>query len=88
MVSISKTFKALSDPTRRQILKLLKIKDMPAGEIGSHFDITAPSLTHHLNILKQSNLVSSQKKGQEVIYSLNLSVFEETATLLSDFFHK
>lgn len=88
MASLSKTFKALSDPTRREILRLLKNKDMPAGEVGSHFDITAPSLTHHLNILKNSGLITSQKKGQEVIYSLNMSVFEETATLLSDFFHK
>jgi len=82
------TMQALSDPTRRKILELLKKKDMPAGEIGKHFDITPPSLSHHLNVLKQADLITYRRKGQELIYSLNLSVFEEVAKLLIRFFKK
>lgn len=79
---------ALSDPTRRKILELLKKKDMAAGEIGKRFKITLPSLSHHLNILKHANLVTSQRQGQEIIYSLNLSVFEEIYKSLIKFFKK
>lgn len=85
---INVTFQALSDPTRRKILELLKKKDMAAGEIGSYFEITLPSLSHHLNILKQADLVTFQRKGQELIYSLNLSVFEEVSKVLIKFFKK
>ena len=85
---MTKTMQALVDPTRRKILELLKKKDMPAGEIGKYFSITPPSLSHHLNILKQANLVTYQRKGQELIYSLNLSVFEEVAQTLIKFFRK
>ena len=83
---LNKTFQALSDPTRRRILELLRKKDMAAGEIGSHFKITLPSLSHHLNILKQADLVTFQRQGQELIYSLNLSVFEEVAKAMIKFF--
>jgi len=85
---LNKTLNALSDPTRRKILDLLKKKDLPAGEIGQHFNITLPSISHHLNILKQTDLVSSQRKGQQIIYSLNLSVFEEIAKILINYFKK
>ena len=87
-MTLNKTFRALSDPTRRKILELLKKQDMAAGEIGKHFDITLPSLSHHLNTLKQAELVTSQRRGQEIIYSLNLSVFEEAAKALLAFFKK
>lgn len=70
-------FKALSDPTRRQILQLLKEKDLTAGEIASYFDIAKPSISHHLNTLKQAELVLSEKQGQNVIYSLNTTTFQE-----------
>jgi ArsR family transcriptional regulator, arsenate/arsenite/antimonite-responsive transcriptional repressor len=83
---LNETFNALSDPTRRKILDLLKNKDLPAGELGKSFNITLPSLSHHLNILKQTNLVTSQRKGQQIIYSLNLSVFEEVAKTLINYF--
>ena len=85
-MTLNKTLHALSDPTRRKILDLLKKKDMPAGEIGKRFNITLPSLSHHLNILKQTDLVSSQRNGQQIIYSLNLSVFEEVAKTLIKYF--
>ncbi|MGL4736918.1 MAG: autorepressor SdpR family transcription factor [Cellulosilyticaceae bacterium] len=70
-------FKALSDPTRRQILQLLKEKDLTAGEIASYFDIAKPSISHHLNALKQAQLVLSEKQGQNVLYSLNTTTFQE-----------
>lgn len=76
----------MSDPTRRKILELLKKRDMSAGEIGKHFNITLPSMSHHLNILKNANLVTSRRKGQTIIYSLNLSVFEEISKALIKFF--
>jgi len=87
-MTLNKTIPALSDPTRRKILELLKKKDMAAGEIGKYFSITAPSLTHHLNALKSADLVTSQRQGQEIIYSLNLSIFEEVAKSLLKFFNK
>lgn len=70
-------FKALGDKTRREILELLKKKDMTAGEIANEFNITKPSISHHLEILKQANLVSSVKNGQFITYSLNTTEFEE-----------
>jgi DNA-binding transcriptional ArsR family regulator len=70
-------FKALSDNTRRKILDLLKEKDMTAGDIADYFQITKPSISHHLSILKQAGLVSDERKGQFIYYSLNTSVFED-----------
>lgn len=70
-------FKALDDPTRRQILELLREKDMTAGDIADAFTISKPSISHHLDLLRQANLVLSIKEGQFVRYSLNTSVFEE-----------
>ncbi|MFA5080837.1 MAG: autorepressor SdpR family transcription factor [Candidatus Paceibacterota bacterium] len=87
-MTLSKTMQALSDPTRRKILEMLKKKDMAAGEIGRNFNMTLPSLSHHLNTLKQADLVISERNGQEIIYSLNLSVFEEVAKNLIKFFKK
>ncbi|PIP52955.1 transcriptional regulator [Candidatus Beckwithbacteria bacterium CG23_combo_of_CG06-09_8_20_14_all_34_8] len=80
-------FKALSDPTRRKILEILKQKDMTAGEIGKRFRITGASISHHLDILKQANLVISERKGQFMHYSLNTSVFEEVAKMLINLFN-
>lgn len=76
-MSFNDVFKALSDKTRRKILELLKEKDMTAGEIADYFNITKASISHHLNILKQADLVSDERKGQFIYYSLNTSVFEE-----------
>lgn len=84
-MSINDGFKALSDPTRRKILKLLKDGDLTAGEIANQFDISKPSISHHLTLLKQSDLISSTKKGQHMIYSLNTSVFEDMITWFLDF---
>jgi DNA-binding transcriptional ArsR family regulator len=70
-------FKALADPTRRKIILLLKDKDLTAGEIAEHFDITKPSISHHLNVLKQALLVTDERKGQYIYYSLNTTVLQE-----------
>lgn len=70
-------FKALNDKTRREILDLLKVKDLSAGQIADYFTISKPSISHHLDILKQADLIFSEKKGQFVIYSLNTSVMED-----------
>ena len=70
-------FKALNDPTRRQILQLLQEKDMTAGEIVERFKISGPSISHHLDLLKQANLVIAEKDGQYVYYSLNTTVVDE-----------
>jgi len=70
-------YKALADKTRRKILELLKKSDMTVNEIGKYFPITGASLSHHLDILKRARLVISEREGQFIRYSLNVSVFEE-----------
>ena len=70
-------FKALNDQTRREIVELLKTKDMTAGEIADHFNISKPSISHHLDLLRQADIVSSVKQGQFIYYSLNTTVFDE-----------
>jgi ArsR family transcriptional regulator, arsenate/arsenite/antimonite-responsive transcriptional repressor len=70
-------FKALNDPTRRKILELLQEKDLTAGEIAQQFKISFPSISHHLDLLKQAKLVTSEKDGQYVYYSLNTTVVDE-----------
>jgi ArsR family transcriptional regulator, arsenate/arsenite/antimonite-responsive transcriptional repressor len=70
-------FKALNDPTRREILQLLQERDMTAGEIVERFNISGPSISHHLDLLKQARLVIAEKDGQYVYYSLNTTVVDE-----------
>lgn len=76
-MGLNDTFKALSDPTRRQILHLLQQGDLTAGEIAGQFNITKPSISHHLQILKQAGLVLDRRQGQNIYYSLNTTVFQE-----------
>ena len=70
-------FKALADPTRRRILELLAQGDLTAGEIAAHFEMTKPSVSHHLNILKSAELITDERRGQNIVYSVNLTVFQE-----------
>ena len=79
-------FKALADPTRRSILKLLQKGSLTAGTIADAYPITRASLSHHFNILKAADLVRTERRGQHIVYSLNATVLEETATLLMDLF--
>ncbi|NLM50974.1 MAG: helix-turn-helix transcriptional regulator [Clostridiaceae bacterium] len=81
---MSDVFSALADPTRRKILKLLKKKDLTAGEIAQNFDMAKPSVSHHLNILKNANLITYKKKGQNIIYSINTSVLEDIFAFIAD----
>lgn len=74
---MSKVFKALSDSTRREILKLLSKSDMTAGEIADKFDMSKPSISKHLDILREAELVSSEKRGQYIIYSINTTILQE-----------
>jgi ArsR family transcriptional regulator, arsenate/arsenite/antimonite-responsive transcriptional repressor len=79
-------FKALADPTRRQVLKLLQGGSKTAGELAEEFDMTKGSLSHHFNVLKAADLVRCERRGQQLVYSLNTSVFEDVATLMLDLF--
>ena len=85
---MDKLFKALNDPTRRKILVLLRNKDMNAGEIADQFNISKPSISHHLDLLKQADLVLAEKNGQFVNYSLNTSVLDECLAWLLELKNK
>ena len=74
---ITKVYSALSDPTRRKILQLLRDKDMTAGELADHFEFTKPTLSRHFSVLKEADLIQGTKKGNQIIYRLNVSVLEE-----------
>lgn len=76
-MSLNQAFKALSDPTRRKILDLLKEKDLTAGAIAEQFKMRKPSISHHLSILKQAELIRDERQGQHIVYSLNTTVFQE-----------
>jgi len=78
-------FKALNDATRREILELLQKKDLTAGEIADKFHISFPSISHHLDLLKQAQLVNTKKEGQYVYYSLNTTVMDEIIKWLLQF---
>ncbi len=80
--------KALSDPTRRDILRLLRSDDLPAGEIASKFDASWPTISHHLGVLKDADLVLVQRRAQSLIYSLNATVLEEALAELMGWFGK
>jgi ArsR family transcriptional regulator, arsenate/arsenite/antimonite-responsive transcriptional repressor len=81
-------FKALNDPTRREILELLKNKDLTAGEIADQFHISWPSVSHHLELLKRAGLVVSVKEGQYVYYSINTTVMDEVLKWMIQFSSK
>ena len=75
-------FKAIADPQRRKILKVLQSGSRTAGQIADAFDITKGSLSYHFNILKDADLIRSERRGQEQLYSLNTSVLEDLAVLV------
>ncbi len=83
-MGFAETFKALSDPVRREILMLLKKQRLSAGEIVSNFDMTGATISYHLNILKKAGLVFEQKEKNYIYYELNTSVVEEVMLWLSD----
>ncbi|MDO4437469.1 MAG: autorepressor SdpR family transcription factor [Coriobacteriaceae bacterium] len=81
-------FKALGDPTRRRILELLREGDKTAGELAEHFNMTKPSISHHLNTLKAADLVDAEREGQNIIYSLNTSVLQNLMSWFYTFTQK
>ena len=83
-MSFADTFKALSDPVRREILQLLKTGKLSAGEIGSHFDMTGATISYHLGILKKADLVWETKVKNYVYYELNSTVVDEILLWLTD----
>ena len=76
-MSLNTAFKALNDKTRRDILELLRQRDMTAGEIVENFNISGPSISHHLELLKRAGLIDSVKEGQFIKYSLNMTVMDD-----------
>jgi len=83
-MGLNTLFKALGDDTRREILRRLAHGDMPAGEIAAAFALSWPTISHHLNVLKEAGLVQDEKRGQYVIYSLNTTVLQDIAGWLFD----
>jgi DNA-binding transcriptional ArsR family regulator len=79
-------FKALSDPTRREILRLLKQGDLTAGAIADNFAMSKPSVSHHLSTLKSAGLVFAERRGQEIVYSLDTTVFQDAMTAVMELF--
>ena len=79
-------FKALADPTRREILRLLGRGEMTAGDLAARFEMSKPSMSHHFAVLKQADLIRSRRKGQQIIYALNSTVLEDVLTWLWDAF--
>jgi DNA-binding transcriptional ArsR family regulator len=81
-------FKALQDPTRRRILEMLKKRDLNAGEIADAFRMTKPSISYHLDLLKQANLVSTRRDGQFIVYTLETTVLDESVGWIMDLLEK
>ena len=79
-------FKALADPTRREILRLLGRGEMSAGQLAEKFDMSKPSMSHHFSVLKQADLIQSRRDGQQIFYSLNTTVMEDVLAWLWDAF--
>jgi DNA-binding transcriptional ArsR family regulator len=77
-------FQALSDSTRREILRLLRKRDMTAGELAEQFPLARSTLSGHFNILKQAGLIVAEKTGTTIVYSLNVSVVEQTLSAVMD----
>lgn len=83
---MNEAFKALADPTRREILRILRQGEKTAGELAERFDMSKPSVSHHFGILKQANLIASRREGQQIYYSLNTTVCQDFMAVLYDLF--
>jgi len=84
--SVNKVYRALSDPTRRQILALLRDRDMTAGELAGRFDLAAPTMSGHFSVLKEAGLIQPDRVASTITYRLNVSVLEEAMLALLDAF--
>jgi DNA-binding transcriptional ArsR family regulator len=83
---MNEVFKALSDPTRREILRILSHGERTAGELAEPFDMTKPSMSHHFAVLKDAGLIRSRREGQQIVYSLDTTVVEDVLARLWDLF--
>jgi DNA-binding transcriptional ArsR family regulator len=83
---MNEAFRALADPTRREILRLLRRGEMSAGDLADRFGISKPSMSHHFAVLKQADLVSARRAGQQIYYALNTTVVEDLLAAVWDLF--
>lgn len=83
-MSTQDIFKAISDPTRRQVLKLLHGGSQTAGQLADAFDVSKASMSHHFAVLKAADLIRSERRGQQIVYTLNTTVLQDAAALLLD----
>lgn len=81
---MQQTLRALADPVRREILNMLKIRRMSAGEIGNHFSITSAAISRHLSVLREADLITDHREGKFIFYELNVSVLEEIMLWLAE----
>jgi len=81
---LTSVFKAIADPTRREILNLLRKEEMSAGEVAAHFDMTKPTMSHHFSVLKEAELITSRREGQTIWYALNTTVLEDVLAWTMD----
>ena len=82
--TLTAAFKAIADPTRREILHLLRKEEMTAGDVAAHFDMTKPTMSHHFSVLKDAGLVTSRREGQTIWYALNTTVLEDVLAWTMD----
>jgi ArsR family transcriptional regulator len=82
------TIRALADPTRREILRMLRERNLAAGEIAARFEMTAPTVSHHLSVLKEAGLVQAERNGRSVVYSIDTTVVHEFLGEMMRFFGK
>ncbi len=85
-MTVTAAFKAIADPTRREILRLLRSGEKTAGELAAKFDMAKPSVSHHFTALKQADLIGSRREGQQIIYFLNTTVVEDLLVVILDLF--
>lgn len=85
---MDQTLRALGDPTRREILQMLRAGDLPAGEIAARFPMTAASVSHHLSVLKEAGLVRAERNGRSLVYSLETTVFQDFLQQMMNLFGK
>src|SRR5262245_4546578 len=83
---INEMFRALADPRRREILKLLRRGEKSAGELAERFDVTKPSMSHHFTVLKNADLITARREGQQIYYALNTTVMEDLMAMFWDLF--
>src|SRR4051794_16147876 len=86
MAGMNQVFKAMADPTRREVLRLLSTGERTAGELAEQFEMTKPSMSHHFAVLKEAGLVRSRRQGPQVFYTLNTTVLQDVLTRIHDLF--